>query len=153
QPSLPTPKAVQFFESKIRPVLDKYCYECHSTHSKSARGGLLLDSREGLLKGGKSGPALIPGKANASLIIKALRHEGNIKMPARSNKLDDNIIADFVRWIDMGAPDPREGKAVAARTIDIEKGRTFWSFQPLARVTPPPVKNEAWIRTSLDRFI
>ena len=146
-------KGIEFFENKIRPVLSKYCYECHSAQSTKVRGGLLLDSKEGMLKGGDSGPALVPGKAKDSLFIKALRHEGDLQMPPRSKKLDDDVIADFVRWIDMGAPDPRKGKLIAAKTIDIDKGRKFWSFQPLAQATPPTVKNQPWVRTDVDRFI
>ena len=76
-----------------------------------------------------------------------MRHEGDLQMPPRSKKLHDDIIADFVRWIDMGAADPRAGKVVAAKTIDIEKGRMFWSFQPLVKATPPAVKNQDWVRT------
>jgi hypothetical protein len=145
---------IEFFENKIRPVLSKHCYECHSAQAKRPKAGLLLDTRAGMLQGGDSGPALVPGKAKESLIVKALRHEGETKMPSRSSKLSDEIIADFVKWIDMGAPDPRDGKtAVAKRTIDIEQGRRFWSFQPLKVVTPPQVKNTAWTRTPIDRFI
>ena len=107
QPGVPKGQGVDFFENKIRPVLSKHCYECHSAQSKKIRGGLLVDSKEGMLKGGDSGPALVPGKAKDSLIVKALRHENDLQMPPRSKKLDDDVIADFVRWIDMGAPDPR----------------------------------------------
>src|SRR5437773_3868945 len=106
-----------------------------------------------MLKGGVSGPALVAGKAKQSLIIKALEHDGETKMPSRSTKLSNEIIADFVKWIDMGAPDPRAGKATAKRTIDIDAGRKFWSFQPLASAAPPQVKDTAWARTAIDRFI
>ena len=146
-------KGIEFFENKIRPVLDKYCYECHSSQSKKVRGGLSVDSKEGLLAGGDSGPALVPGRAKESLIVKAMRHEGDLQMPPRSKKLHDDIIADFVRWIDMGAADPRAGKVVPAKTIDFDKARMFWSFQPLVQATPPAVKNQDWIRTPVDRFI
>src|SRR5262245_48242081 len=121
------PKGIEFFENKIRPVLSKHCYECHSAQAKKPKADLLLDTKAGMLEGGVSGPALVPGKAKESLIIKALRHDGDTKMPSRSEKLSNEIIADFVKWIDMGAPDPREGKIAASkRTIDIDKGRTFW---------------------------
>src|SRR5262245_31391772 len=150
-----TPKqGIEFFEKKIRPVLTKHCYECHSAQAKKPKAGLLLDTRVGMLKGGTSGPVLVPGKATESLIVRALRHDGDTKMPSRSEKLSKEVIADFVKWIDMGAPDPREGKAAAAgRTIDVAKGRTFWSFRPLAATVPPPVKNAAWARNPIDRFI
>src|SRR5262245_65732 len=100
-----------FFESKIRPVLAEQCYQCHSTGGKQ-RGGLMLDSRDGVRKGGDHGPALAPGKPNDSLLIKALRHL-EPKMPPKG-KLPDAVVADFVKWIEMGAPDPRDGKTVSA---------------------------------------
>src|SRR6266849_4853268 len=128
----PNGKGMEFFESKIRPVLSKYCYECHSAQAKKLKADLLLDSKAGMLKGGDSGPVLAPGKAKESLIIKALEHDGPTKMPSQSTKLPKEIIADFVKWIDMGAPDPRAGKVVSKkRTIDIDKGRQYWAFQPL----------------------
>ena len=146
-------KGVEFFESKIRPVLSKHCYECHSAQSKKLKAGLLLDSKAGMLQGGDNGPVLIAGKAKESLLIKALEHDGPTKMPSQSTKLPKEVIADFVKWIDMGAPDPREGKAIAKRTIDIDKGRQHWAFQPLRVVALPAVKNAAWVRTPIDRFI
>src|SRR5688572_28223808 len=100
------PKGIEFFENKIRPVLSKHCYECHSAQAKKPKADLLLDTKAGMLEGGANGPALVPGKAKESLIIKALMHDGDTKMPSRSEKLSNEIIADFVKWIDMGAPDP-----------------------------------------------
>lgn len=147
------PKGIEFFENKIRPVLSKHCYECHAVQAKKLKAGLLLDSQEGMLKGGDSGPVLVAGKAKDSLLIKALEHSGDTKMPPKG-KLSKEEIADFVKWIDMGAPDPRQGKATAAKKeIDIEKSRAFRSFQPLRPGTPPTVKNAAWMRTPIDRFI
>lgn len=143
---------IQFFESKIRPVLSTHCYECHSEKAPKLKAKLLLDSKEGMLLGGVSGPVLVPGKAKESMIVKALTHDGETKMP--KNKLSNEIIADFAKWIDMGAPDPRVGKAAAVRKdIDIEKGRSFWAFRPLTQVPPPHVKDDAWARTPIDRFI
>lgn len=146
---------IAFFESKIRPVLVQHCYRCHSEEAhknKKLKAGLFLDSKAGLLKGGESGPALLPGKAKDSLLLKAL-HYDTLRMPP-SGKLPDDVLADFARWIDLGAPDPRDGKAVAAkREIDIEEGRTYWAFKPLAQVQAPAVKNEAWVKNAIDRFI
>src|SRR5258708_32021126 len=96
----PDAKGIEFFEAKIRPVLSKYCYECHSAQAKKLKASLYLDSKEGMLKGGDSGPVLVVGKAKESLIIKALEHDGPTKMPSQSNKLPKEIIADFVKWID-----------------------------------------------------
>jgi hypothetical protein len=141
-----------FFEQKIRPVLVKECYGCHSTGAKNVRGGLLLDTRAGVLAGGDSGPALVPGKPDESLILEALRHEG-LAMPPKS-KLPDAVVADFERWITMGAPDPREGQSAAVRPgIDIDTGRRFWSYQPSRRHAPPAVVDSAWPRTDIDRFL
>jgi hypothetical protein len=144
------PAGVRFFEQKIRPVLVAQCYECHSAQSKKARGGLRLDTRSGLLEGGDSGPSLVPGKPESSLLIKALRHEENAMPP--KNKLADAIVADFVRWIEMGAPDPREG-AVAKPASDADAGRAFWASQPPRRHAAPPVRDGAWPRTPIDRFV
>lgn len=146
---------VAFFEAKIRPVLIKHCYQCHSAEaekSKKLRGGLLLDSRRGWREGGDSGPAIVPGKSKDSLLIRSLKHEST-KMPPKG-KLDDAVIADFVKWVDMGAPDPRDGTVLQGkRTIDIDEGKRYWAFRPLAISKPPVVKNSGWARNDIDRFI
>lgn len=129
----PDPKGVKFFEDKIRPVLVQACYQCHSVDAQKAkklRGGLFLDSREGLRKGGDSGAPL------DGLLLKALRHDGDFKMPPKG-KLPENVIADFEAWLKMGAPDPRDGTTVA-KPIDIEAGKRYWAFQPTGKITPPP---------------
>src|SRR4051812_17151599 len=104
---------VAFFEAKVRPVLVKHCYECHS--AKKARGGLRLDTRDGTRKGGESGPVIVPGKPAESALLKALRHaEGAAAMPpAPRPKLPAAIVADIEKWIATGAPDPRTGAVVA----------------------------------------
>jgi hypothetical protein len=150
----PNPKGIEFFEAKIRPVLSKYCYECHSAQAKKLKADLLLDSKAGMLKGGDSGPVLVAGKAKESLIIKALEHDGQTKMPSQSVKLPKEIVADFVKWIDMGAPDPREGKVVSKKKeYDIAKAREYWAFKPLPTIATPTVKNAAWAHTPIDHFI
>ena len=136
----PTGEGLKFFEEKIRPVLVERCYKCHSAEAAkndNLKGELLLDSRDGLRKGGESGPAVVPGDVEASLLIAAIRHE-SFEMPP-DTKLDSRVIADFVKWVEMGAPDPRDGTAVerARSTTDIEAGRAFWSFQPLKRPPHP----------------
>ena len=121
------PKGIAFFESKIRPVLVENCYECHSAAAiptKKLRGGLLLDSKDGLLKGGDSGPAIVPGKAKDSLLIKTLRHLGDPKMPPKG-KLAESVIADLETWINPGAPDPRTGAVVRQKGLSLEEGRKF----------------------------
>ncbi len=147
-----------FFEAKIRPALIDNCYQCHSAQAalkKKLKGGFQLDTRAGIRQGGETGPAVVPGNVSASLLINAIRHD-DLKMPPK-RRLPRAVIDNFVKWVQMGAPDPRDGdgrEPLAAKSkIDIEAGRKFWSFQPLADPQPPQVKNETWVRTPIDRFI
>ena len=146
---------IAFFESKIRPVLVRHCYQCHSAKAAAKgrlKGKLLLDTRAGVRKGGENGAVLVPGNVSKSDIIAALKHE-TLKMPPKG-KLPANVIADFEKWIKLGAPDPRVGKSISAKKqIDVEAARKFWSFQPLKSGTPPNVKDTKWVRTAIDRFI
>jgi len=146
------PRAIEFFETKIRPVLATQCYECHSAKSSKVKGGLLLDTRLGLAEGGDSGPILIPGQPEKSLLIRALRHQ-EMKMPPKT-KLPENVIQDFVRWVQMGAPDPRGGASGGKgyTTLSLEDAKSFWSFVPPVKKDPPKVKNTTWARGNLDRF-
>jgi hypothetical protein len=149
-----TPEHLAFFEKHIRPVLVKECYSCHASTAAKIRGGLTLDTRDGIRKGGDTGPAVVPGDASKSLLVKALKHaDKDLKMPPKK-KLEDGVIADFEKWIALGAPDPRENAPKVVRAeIDVVKGRQFWSFQPLKKPTPPGVKNAAWPRSDIDRFL
>lgn len=149
-------QGLQFFETKIRPVLVEHCYQCHSAKAvdnKSLKGGLQLDTRAGVLAGGESGAIIVPGKPDDSLLLSALRHE-SFEMPP-DQKLPDSVINDFAQWIKLGAPDPRDGETrrVAAGGVDIEAGKQFWSFQPLEIPTVPEVENNHWAMTDIDRFI
>src|SRR5688572_510533 len=102
---------VDFFERKIRPVLVERCYECHSAQAEKLKGGLLLDTKEGVLKGGDTGPAIVPGNPEKSLLIKAVRYTSDdLQMPPKNKKLPDEQIADLEEWVKMGAPDPRTGQ-------------------------------------------
>ncbi|MEE3371920.1 MAG: PSD1 and planctomycete cytochrome C domain-containing protein [Planctomycetota bacterium] len=151
----PADKAgLDFFEAKIRPVLVRHCYQCHSAKAaatKMLKGGLQVDTREGLLRGGETGPALIAGQPEQSLLVAALKHDG-LEMPPK-NRLPASIITDFEKWIRLGAPDPRTGGSVEAAGTDLEAGRQHWAFQPLAAAAPPPVQDNGWIRNDVDRFI
>ncbi len=160
----PTPADLDFFEKKIRPVLVKSCYSCHSVDSPKLRGGLRVDSREALLLGGASGPSVVPGDADASLLLKAMRYEHEeLRMPPKG-KLGDEVIADFERWIKMGAPDPRRDANPAAmpgaeeatatyRTIDIAKGKEFWAYRSPTAPAVPSVKNSNWPLNPIDHFV
>jgi Protein of unknown function (DUF1549)/Protein of unknown function (DUF1553)/Planctomycete cytochrome C len=150
----PDAKGVEFFEQNVRPLFVEHCYQCHAADAKKVRGGLLLDSRPGWQKGGDTGPALVAGDPDKSLLVKAVRYEDEaLKMPPKG-KLSEKHIAVLVEWVKMGAPDPRDGAATAAaKTIDVEKARRHWAFQPLMSVTPPDVRDPSWVRTPIDRFI
>jgi hypothetical protein len=145
---------LEFFEKRIRPVLVQSCYECHSAKAEKAKGGLLLDTRAAVLKGGDSGPAIVVGQPEKSLLIKAVRGAlEDMQMPPK-HKLDEAVLRDLATWVKMGAPDPREGAAPAGLgEIDIAKGRRFWSFQPVKNPPVPKVKNSKWVQTPIDTFV
>jgi len=140
-----------FFESKIRPLLVERCYECHG--EKKQKGGLRLDSRAAWQKGGDSGAPIEPGKPEASLLIKAVRYaDKDLQMPPK-RQLAPEEVAALEQWVKMGAPDPREGKLVFARTVDFEAGRKQWAFQAVGNPQPPILTQDEWSRGDLDRFI
>jgi len=148
-------EAGEQFELKIRPLLANRCFACHSS---SALGGLTMTSREALLRGGKSGPALVPGKPEESLIIRAVEHlDDRMKMPMGAAKLSDGEIALLSGWVKTGAVWPE-----SAGTARIPKGskynitpeqRAFWAFQPPVKPALPEVRNSAWARNAIDRFV
>ena len=141
-----------FFETKIRPVLVRECYGCHSSKAKGIKGGLRLDTRRGLRRGGDSGPAVVPKKVGDSLLISALKHE-TFEMPPKG-KLPGRVIADFVKWIEMGAPDPRgDMPPSGAQTSRPKTDANFWAFQPPRDSQPPRVKDKSWPSSNVDRFI
>jgi hypothetical protein len=145
-----------FFESKVRPVLIKRCYDCHSTEKK-IKGGLALDTQAGWQHGGDNGPAIIPGDLTKSLVIKAVRYlDKDFAMPPKS-RLPADEVAILEEWVKRGAPDPRTGDATKAakpkRTINIEEGRQFWAFQPVTHPPVPAIKDTAWAKDPLDRFL
>ena len=131
-------ESLAFFESKIRPVLVEQCYSCHSQEAATKgklKGGLYLDSKEGLQRGGDTGPALSSEHTEESLILKALRYE-EYEMPP-SGKLSVKIIEDFERWVAQGAIDPRRAaEPIKQKAMDLESGRKFWSLQPLDSIRP-----------------
>jgi hypothetical protein len=151
----PSREGVEFFEKRIRPLLDSQCLACHG--AKTPAGGLRLDTREGLLKGGNSGQSVIlPGDPERSLLIKAIRYnDAKLQMPP-TGRLSPEQIADFETWIRIGAPDPRRGAAAIAAVdpvYDFKEASKFWSFRPVRNQEPPAVRNAAWARTPIDRFI
>ncbi len=149
---------LDFFEKNIRPVLSSSCYECHSQESKNLKGGLLVDTREGLLQGGDSGPALVPGSPEKSLLITSIRHEHkdpDMAMPPKKEKLSAAVLANFEAWVKMGAPDPRSGSNRSkAAAWDAAKAAEHWAFKP---ITNPPVPRAAdpkqFVQNPIDSFV
>ena len=152
------PKGVEFFEKKIRPVLTERCFSCHSTTAEKLKGNLYLDSKEGLLKGGDTGPAIVAGDPKKSLLMKAVHWvDDDLKMPPKK-KLAAEQIADLEAWILKGAAWPASATAAAGKPkkqigMSLEEGRKFWAFRPVAKRAPPAVKDASWPASDLDRFI
>ncbi|MEM7475569.1 MAG: PSD1 and planctomycete cytochrome C domain-containing protein [Planctomycetota bacterium] len=145
----------QFFESKIRPVLVSSCYECHSKKTGKNEGGITLDTKVGLRQGGNSGPGVTPHDLDESWVWRFMTHrDKNARMPPEST-LSNQVLADFKKWIEMGAPDPREDglPATVISSIDVQKGREFWSFQKPRKSVVPEVEDEEWSKTEVDRFV
>jgi cytochrome c553 len=147
---------LQFFEQKVRPLLAAHCYECHSSATKAPGGGLKLDTRDGIRQGGKSGPAVMPGEPERSLLVKAVRHDG-LRMPKNKKKLPESSSADLEAWVKMGAPDPRTANASAKAPGTWEQvlaeRRGWWSLQSVRKAEPPRVRNAEWSNHPVDRFL
>lgn len=152
QAAPPDREGIEFFEKKIRPVLADRCYSCHSAEAKKLKGGLYLDSRAGLLKGGDTGPSIVPGDPAKSLIMKAIRYaDEELKMPPKG-RLSAEQVADFAAWILRGAPDPRaSGRTPGRREINIEAGKTYWAFRPLGSPAVPAVRGRT--NSPVDAFV
>jgi hypothetical protein len=147
------PEGVEFFEKKIRPVLADKCYSCHSETAKRLKAGLRLDTRDGVLKGGDTGPALKPGDPEASLLIKAIRQKDDaLQMPPKE-KLAPEVVADFEAWVRRGAPDPRTGNAAQRKSMNIAAARSHWAFQAPKAAPVPAVKRKDGVATPVDAFI
>jgi cytochrome c553 len=153
----PDPKAIEFFESRVRPLLVEHCYKCHSAGATSLKGGLALDGRDALLKGGEHGAVVVPGDPGKSVLIRAVRRQGDLQMPPK-HKLTGEQVQVLTRWVKIGAPWPAE----LAQRADYanESGakyeqirREHWSFQPVRKPEPPPPARQGWARTDVDRFV
>jgi hypothetical protein len=152
----PDPAQVKFFETEVRPLLAENCLKCHG--EAKHKGGLRLDSRASALEGGDSGPAVVPGKCDESLLVEAINY-GGLQMPP-TGQLKDEQRAVLIRWIEMGAPWPDSGGAApgpVAKAPDPPKitaeDRAFWSFQPVKNPVVPAVADAGWARTPIDRFL
>jgi hypothetical protein len=152
----PDAQGIALFEQNVRPILEQRCFKCHSAQAEKLQGGLHLDSRSGWQQGGDSGPAIVPGKPNESLLVRVLRFSDDepTQMPP-DGKLPDREIALLTEWIERGAPDPRNEVvgSTKKRQLNLAEERKHWAYQPLRFAAPPEVKHGAWCRTPLDRFI
>ncbi|MEZ6019412.1 MAG: PSD1 and planctomycete cytochrome C domain-containing protein [Planctomycetota bacterium] len=160
-----TPEDLEFFEQRIRPVLESSCYSCHSSGARRIRAGLVLDSRHGFLMGGDTGTAMVPGDPDASAFIQAIRWtDEDFAMPPKE-RLSDEQIADFETWVRKGAPWPAESGGTMEtidsganneslnRHIDLEAGREFWAFQPVVRPEVPESDKPGWVQSPIDAFL
>ena len=144
-----------FFEEKIRPVMVKHCYKCHSEQEDKHKGGLIMDSRAGLRAGGSSGYVILPGDPANSPMLKAMSHvDEDLAMPP-DYQLSRRILSDFEQWIKMGAPDPRvdDPSKVVVNWRDPKLAREFWAFQKPVKPSLPSVKKSDWPKNDIDRFV
>ena len=149
----PDAAGLEFFENHVRPVLVESCYSCHSAEAeKGVKGGLRLDTRDLLLKGGDTGPAIIPGAPEKSLLIKAIQY-GNedLQMPPKGKKLPPDVIDHLVAWVKMGAPDPRSGEVQSPKS-KIQSSK-HWAFQPVKEPAIPSVKNKKQVQSPIDALL
>ncbi|TVP98794.1 MAG: DUF1553 domain-containing protein [Planctomycetaceae bacterium] len=160
---LPTTSETSFFETKVRPILVEHCYECHSVKAGAAEGGLLVDSRVAIRQGGDSGPGVVPGDPEASLVLTAISHsDPDLKMPPKRSRLPGSVIADLTKWIEGGAVDPREDDAAKpSAEWDLAKARDHWAYQPLIRgddvasepAAPETDSHQGWPRSFIDMHV
>jgi mono/diheme cytochrome c family protein len=148
---------LEFFESRIRPLLVEHCYKCHSADAEKLKGGLRLDTREGVRKGGDSkAAAAVPGDVEHSKLIEAVRWKNpDLQMPPK-HKLTDKQIDDLVAWVKLGAPDPRDEVAAPGEHVPLKpaaNAKEFWTFKKPTPQAIPEVKESSWARTPIDRFI
>jgi mono/diheme cytochrome c family protein len=149
-PEKHAPEANEFFEKKVRPILIENCLSCHGP--KKQQGSLRLDNRVSALKGGDSGPVVVAGKPDESLLIKAIRHDGDLKMPPKG-KLAADRVAALTEWVRMGAPWPDDAPAGATKSTIADAREHHWSFRPVKKPEVPNVKNSEHVQTPVDSFI
>jgi Protein of unknown function (DUF1553)/Protein of unknown function (DUF1549)/Planctomycete cytochrome C len=150
------PGGDDFFESKVRPVLVEHCFQCHSAGAKALKGGLRLDSVEAMRRGGETGPAVVPGDVEASLLVKAVKYTDDILRMPPKGKLPASSVAALAQWVREGAIAPRATEGAVARKsagIDFESARTHWAYQPLREPAIPPVHDRSWLHSPVDSFV
>ncbi|CAA9442077.1 MAG: FIG00929654: hypothetical protein, partial [uncultured Phycisphaerae bacterium] len=147
----------EFFETKVRPVLAEHCYKCHSAGAAKLKGGLALDDRDAVLRGGDRGPVLVPGDPGKSTLIRAVRRQGDLQMPPK-HALSDEQVAVLARWVNLGAPWPAAtahgpDEAGDANAKYEQLRREHWSFRPVRKPVPPQPARKGWARSEVDRFV
>ncbi len=159
--TIPNREGVEFFEQHIRPVLVERCYKCHAAGDKPPQGGLRLDDAQAMRSGGDSGPAVVPGKAEESLLLDAIAYSGDFYDMPPDGKLPPQVIANFRRWVAMGAPDPRKAASQTPATNGADDSKIgtaaspadLWVLRPLERPAVPAVSDTSWPKGNVDRFI
>ena len=141
----------EFFEAKIRPILAKHCYECHSKDADELGGRLRLDDAAGMLVGGQSGPVLVPGRPDESLLIQSLRYD-DLEMPPEA-PLSEAVVNDFAKWVSLGAPDPRPMDEAANKPILLQDQQSLWSFYPRELSSIPAVLDHTWPWDPIDHYV
>lgn len=154
------PAGIEFFEKRVRPVLTQQCFKCHATNAEKIKGGLVLDSLAGALKGGDNGPAVVPGRPEKSLLITAVQYTNeDMKMPPKT-RLPAAVVADLVRWVQMGAPWPVEKGIATATPASVGPTGNYdrlrkehWAWQPVHDTPTPTFARHDWVRNDIDAFV
>lgn len=151
----PTKEQAEFYTSKILPIFAENCYRCHSAEGGKDKGGLTLDTREAIMKGGDTGPSVVVGKPEESLLIKAVAYsDPDLQMPPKGEKLTPEQVKDLQEWVKMGSPVSTDAAAVKSKLSGLtDKARQHWAYQPVKKPAVPVNKNQQWCRTPVDCFI
>ena len=150
---------LDFFEKEVRPLLVKHCYQCHGPDSNEGEGGLRLDSRKAILQGGKSGPAVVPGKPDESLLIYAVNHDPAVEAMPPERRLKNKEVATLIRWVKLRAPWPGADlvnnlkRPEASETVLSEQQRAFWAFVPPSEPSIPKVRQRSWVANPIDALV
>lgn len=149
-----TPEQQAFFNQRVQPLLQKHCSKCHSHTADKIKGGLVVDSLSGLLTGGDTGPAIVPGHPEQSLLITAISYKNeDLQMPPKGEKLNAEDVTALTEWVKMGAPWPGQTGKATKRGKITDEDKKWWAFQPVTKPKAPAVKNTKWVRNEIDNFI
>lgn len=153
-PSADQATGLRLFREQVEPLLKTHCYACHSSAATPLEGGLRLDSRDLIRRGGDQGPAVVPGKPGESLLVQALRHEGGLEMPPKKPRLPLEAVSHVIRWIELGAPDPRDSPPNSIPSGNEswpQSALQHWAFQPITLPAAPQTKRS--VSGPIDAFL